>query len=38
MKHSSDFYLTGTKAVALVVVIWAVGFPSLLWALRHVLQ
>jgi len=37
MKHLSNSHLTATKAVALVVAIWAVGFPSLLWALRHVL-
>jgi hypothetical protein len=38
MKHTADFYMTGTKAVALVVAIWALGFPSLLWTLRHFLQ
>ena len=37
MKHPANSYLTGTKAVALVVAIWAIGFPSMLWAMRHVL-
>jgi len=37
MKHLAERHLTGSKAVLLVVLIWAVGFPSMLWALRHVL-
>jgi hypothetical protein len=37
MKHIAERHLTGSKAVLLVVLIWAVGFPSMLWALRHVL-
>ena len=29
--------LTGTKAVLLVIGLWALVFPSLLWALRQVI-
>ena len=38
MKPSTNSFLTGTKAVGLVVVVWALAFPCLLWALRHILQ
>ena len=38
MKPANSSFLTGTKAVALVVAVWALAFPSMLWALRHILQ
>jgi hypothetical protein len=38
MKHLADRHLTGPKAVLFVVLIWAVGFPSLLWTMKHILQ
>ena len=39
MKSSTtNSFLTGTKAVGLVVIVWALAFPSMLWALRQILQ
>ena len=37
MKQSTNSVLTGAKAVTFVVAIWAVAYPSMLWALHQVL-